>query len=385
MKRFLGYTVSARWGASTVLVGSWLVTSLIWPFSVSAILNSTDFQMRGEGFTNGGGLNSSTDFKSYSAVGEQTAGKVESTDFDGRAGTNYLILANVPLAPTVSNDTGFRYNRLQVTLNINPVNSEDQTNGTLFAIQVAKNAGFTSGVGYVSASDAFTTTLSTADYQTYSNWGGGSGLLVTGLDPSTQYCFRMQAWKGDATGSEWGPSACASTIELRLGLSIAAGSCTPTTATVGGNSINFGTLAAGTPYTCTHTVTSSTNAESGFVTTLKGNQVGLTSSGNDIDAFAGSWTSPATWTAPPGTTPNTNTGYIGYTTDDTSITGSGDKFSGGTLWAALEATAREVSSATSAIPAGQNNTVSTRVQINTAQPSGSYGSLTITYETTGTY
>jgi hypothetical protein len=349
-----------------------------------AVLNSTNYKIQGETFNTTGTINTSAGgYKMDQNAGEAFTQKLESANYDARSGHNYEILANVPLAPTVTNVTSYDYDRLRVKLNL--TGTVDQTNGTLFAIQVSTD-NFASSILYVQSDNTLSPTLGIEDYQDYATWGGGSGVTVTGLSANTTYSFRARAFNGDATESEWGPTASAATAAQTLSLIATAGTCSPT-GSVTASAISFDAVAVATPITCSHTLTSTTNAYTGFITTVATNQNGLTAGSNDIDPFTGSWAVPAPWSSPSGVAPNVNSGWIGYTTNDTTIETAGgtNPFAGATKYAAFESTAREVSSSTSPATGGQSNDVSTRLEINALQPDGSYAGMTQTYQITGTF
>jgi hypothetical protein len=55
------------------------------------------------------------------------------------------------------------------------------------------------------------TSLTSADYMSYSAWGGASGTLVVGLDVGTTYSVKVKAIQGMYTESAYGPKATAGT------------------------------------------------------------------------------------------------------------------------------------------------------------------------------
>jgi hypothetical protein len=91
-------------------------------------------------------------------------------------------------------------------------------------------------------------------------------------------------------------------------------------------SIDLGSLQPGTVATDTLTMTTSTNAYSGYQVRAKLTQLLTTTAGSTIQNFsAGSYAAPATWGP---------TDYgLGYTSSDTSIQGLGNHFGTGTLFA----------------------------------------------------
>lgn len=143
--------------------------------------------------------------------------------------------------------------------------------------------------------------------------------------------------------------------------------------------VPFGTLSSGTPKIAAHDVTITTNAGSGYTVTashsanaVSGNPP-LISGTNNIDTFTGTNASPATWSAPGGTSANTNTGFFGYSTEDASLcTGTAARFtSGGAKWAGSSTTGAEViCSATGA--SSQTTRLGWQTEINAIQPAGGY-------------
>lgn len=107
---------------------------------------------------------------------------------------------------------------------------------------------------------------------------------------------------------------------------------TTTTATA----IGFGTLASGTPVLGAQDLTVTTNAQNGFVVTVREDQNLLSANGADIDTFkdGANTATPEAWTAPLATLGNENTyGHMGLTSDDTDL--NGNEFYSGALikWA----------------------------------------------------
>lgn len=93
---------------------------------------------------------------------------------------------------------------------------------------------------------------------------------------------------------------------------------TTTTATA----IGFGTLASGTPVLAAQDLTVTTNAQNGFIVTVRQDQNLLSSNGADIDTFqdGANTATPIAWVGPAATLGNENTyGHMGLTSDDTDL------------------------------------------------------------------
>ncbi len=141
------------------------------------------------------------------------------------------------------------------------------------------------------------------------------------------------------------------------------------------STIPFGTLSSGVPSVVAHDVTVVTNAVNGYTVTASASaNPPLVDGTKNIDYFTGTNTSPTAWSSPNGTSASVNTGFFGYTTEDSSLgTGTADRFtsSGGNKWAGVTTTAGEIIYS----PTG-TTTETTRVgwmaEINSLQPPGSY-------------
>jgi len=140
-----------------------------------------------------------------------------------------------------------------------------------------------------------------------------------------------------------------------------------TNITTAAATIPFGTLAVGTANIGAHDVTVTTNAGSGYQVTVKATATPpLTSGGNSISAFSGTYATPTTWSAPAGTVANTNTGFFGYTTEDTTYSAFQTN-----KWAGSDTTARAIVSNSTGVSA-QTKRIGWQAQANAIQPAGSY-------------
>lgn len=140
-----------------------------------------------------------------------------------------------------------------------------------------------------------------------------------------------------------------------------------TNITTAAATIPFGTLVSGTANIGAHDVSVTTNSLNGYVVTVKAAATPpLADGSNNIDPFTGTYASPATWSAPAGTAASVNTGFFGYTTEDTDFSVFQSN-----KWAGSETTARAiVSNATGT--STQTTRIGWRAEVNSVQPSGSY-------------
>jgi hypothetical protein len=131
--------------------------------------------------------------------------------------------------------------------------------------------------------------------------------------------------------------------------------------------IPFGTLTSGDPNIGAHDVTVTTNAGSGYIVSAKAlADPPLSSSSNNIDYFTGTYASPATWSSPNGSSQNVNTGFFGYTTEDTAHSGFQSN-----KWARADTTARAIVT-NSAAASAETTRIGWQAEVNALQPAGSY-------------
>ena len=106
--------------------------------------------------------------------------------------------------------------------------------------------------------------------------------------------------------------------------------------TTSATAIAFGTLASGTPVVAAQDLTASTNAQNGFVVTVREDQNLLSSNGADIDTFfdGTNVAIPTAWATPTAVLGNENTyGHMGLTSNDTDLNGN-EFYSGSVIkWA----------------------------------------------------
>ncbi|MFC1646977.1 hypothetical protein ACFL1A_01705 [Patescibacteria group bacterium] len=152
------------------------------------------------------------------------------------------------------------------------------------------------------------------------------------------------------------------------------------------NTIPFGVLTAGTPVIAAHDINIKSNANNGYVVTVEADATPPLSdgaTGNNIDEFTGTNAAPTTWSEPAGSTKNVNTGFFGYTTEDSVLgTGTADRFTsaGGDKWAGTTTSPLEViyNAVAPGSGAGETTRLGWELEVNTYQPPGDYtGSVTL--------
>jgi len=222
---------------------------------------STNYKLRDYGFGNGGEDNMSSPNYSMEAIAGETGGqKMDSANYGVGAGLLYINQATMPIAPTFDNPNNY-YNKLRII-----INTASNPTDTKYAIAIS-NDGFAT-TQYVQSDNTVGTNLGLEDYQTYTAWGGGSGVLVIGLVPNATYNVKVKAIQGKFTETGYGPIATAATVNPHLSFNINL------------NSINFGNLMAGTVMDSPQSIVASfeTNGESGGKIYMYGKNSGLLSS-----------------------------------------------------------------------------------------------------------
>ncbi len=189
---------------------SLLPLSALWLLFASAPA-STNYQLQSYGVGSGGVSNtSSTTYRATAISGEQSStGSSNSTTYNARTGLISTQLANVPAAPVITNPSSY-YNKLHIVID-NGSNPSD----TIFSIAISPD-GFSPTTNYVKNDDTVTSSINTADWLTYSAWGGVSGFDVIGLLPSTTYTIKVKAKHGDFTESAYSSTASVATVNPSL-------------------------------------------------------------------------------------------------------------------------------------------------------------------------
>ncbi|HWB38846.1 MAG TPA: hypothetical protein VG604_01240 [Candidatus Saccharimonadales bacterium] len=251
------------------------IVTLLGTLLFASLPATSNYQLNSYGFGSGGTANSST--ATYSLEGQ--AGDLNGADSSTsnasvKPGFIHTEQANVPQI-TVDNNSGQYYNKLHFV--IQP-NSHDPTDATyLIAIKTTSttNMNTASGLQYVQPDGTLSSTLSLADYQNYSTWGGSGGSLIIGLQPSTTYYVAVRSTQGKFTESAYGPVVSLATAAPTLSFSLVTSSQSSPPF-----SVDLGTLTAGTIATAGNNITTtlSTNGASGGDIYVDGSNGGLKSS-----------------------------------------------------------------------------------------------------------
>lgn len=214
-----------------------------------ADMESTHYRIEGEKIGPGGQAEDSPNYSILSVIGETLTGVAEGISHKVRGGSNPVIEANTPRAPTLSNPAGY-YNKLRFIVDPsgNPTDCE-------FSLAITDDDWAT--IKYIQADN---TVGEPIIWKTYSSWGGAIGELVTGLLPDTAHKVKSKARCGKYTESPWGPESSAATISTYIIADIAG-------TTVSFDELSFENISTALPPTL---LTVSTNAESGYVIRVRG-------------------------------------------------------------------------------------------------------------------
>jgi hypothetical protein len=211
----------------------------------------------GSGSTNS---SSSSTYSLEASAGQVSGATSASANYQTKSGAIQAQQANVPTAPTLSNGGDTYYDRLNFIINI----ANNPTDAT-YSVAVSTTSNFIV-INYVQADG---TLASTPVYQTYTQWGSGTGTLAIGLNSGTTYWFKVNAIHGKFTASAYGPSANVATISLGPTIGFA----------LSPSNLDLGSLLAGSIVTSPSNIslTFSTNANSGGTIYMAGQYAGLRS------------------------------------------------------------------------------------------------------------
>src|SRR5579862_6343041 len=238
------------------------LTSLLMSAILFATLPATsNYMLNSFGFGSGGAANETTSNYTLEGISGEASGQPQSTvTYANDSGYIQTQQSNVPVV-ILSNPASF-YDKLEFV-----IDAQGNPTDATFALKIASggtdcNSGT---INYVQSDDTIGPTLTIADYQTRSAWGGAGGTTIIGLSAGTTYhlCAKATQFMSNTnkitTESGYGPSSSAATVNQQLSF------CVFTTSCGGANSEAFGALLPGTVSTSPSniSVTFATNADSG--------------------------------------------------------------------------------------------------------------------------
>lgn len=222
------------------------------PISLLLVLPSSfNYQLKSLQVSGGGNTSSSTTYQVEGSVGE-VGGSLSSSTYKAGTGLVFTQLSNTPGAPTLTNGSNW-YDKLHLV-----IDTASNPTDTVYAVAISSDNWATTQ--YVQAN---ATVGSTEVFQTYSGWGGASGIDIIGLSQNTTYKVKVSAKQGEFTQGPFGPEASAATSPLSLSFDI---DVAPTdTETAPPYTLSMGNLTVGGVTTATDKiwVDLDTNADNG--------------------------------------------------------------------------------------------------------------------------
>ena len=163
---------------------------------LAALPASSNYQLGSYGFGTGGTAGTSSSNYKINGVAGDAAGDSSSSHYSAGFGANYQQQADAPLV-SLSNP-GAWYNKLQVTItpNGNPTDAQ-------YAIAISPD-NFATTL-WVQPDLSIGSSFSISNFNTYTGWGGSSGVTIRGLTRSTVYTVKATAYRGKYTQGPFGP------------------------------------------------------------------------------------------------------------------------------------------------------------------------------------
>ncbi|HZL08303.1 MAG TPA: hypothetical protein VFC50_03855, partial [Candidatus Dormibacteraeota bacterium] len=237
----------------------WLPIGLI----VFAALPATStYQLNSYGFGSGGTADSTTSNYALEGGSGELGGQTAATaTYSIKPSFVQTQQANVPKIATFDNGSGSYYNKLHFV-----IDQQSNPSDALYALSISTD-NFSSDIRYVKSDLTVQSSLSVADYQTYTTWGGAAGANIIGLLPNTTYYLRAKVTQGKFTESGYGPAVSVATANPQLSFSLST------------NLENLGSLPAGSVISAPTTIDVgfATNAASGGDVYINGLNTGLRS------------------------------------------------------------------------------------------------------------
>lgn len=229
---------------------------------------SNNYQLNEWSFGSGGSQNSgSGNYELNTVLGEIGGEQTGSNNYLIGPGLEFVYMANTPAAPTLNNPSNY-YNKLDLI-----INNGDNPSDTLFAVGISDDDFATTN--YVQSDNSISLTLGGEDWQSYIDWGSGSGVTIVGLQPDTTYKVKVKAKQGDFTEGSWGPTATAATSPVSMSFDIDVASTD--TESSPPYAVNLGSLEAGSVITGSDRIwiDFETNGAGGGSVYVYGNNSGL--------------------------------------------------------------------------------------------------------------
>lgn len=352
-----------------------LATIILNPQVVFAlVLQSGNYQIENPSFSTGGGNRNSATYRAQDATGT-ASGTSNSTNYQVQSGAIPPIFPGVPGVPTLTNTGSTLYANLDFV-----IATGGNASDTQFAIAISSD-NFTTTT-FVKADD--TITSATEVWQDYAGWGSGSGERLIGLAPNTTYKIKVKARLGPNNESGYSNIASATTSNPSLTMTVAGVSSgtsvagTTTNVTTTATTVPFGQLSVGSIKIGAQTVTVSTNAVTGYTTTITQDGALRKTNGTTIAAVSATNASPAAWPL------SITDGRFGYhTTDSLLCTGTTNRFSINDTFAALTTTPTEIACNTGPVT-NESTSLVFKVEVEGLQPPGDYQNV-ISYVTSALY
>lgn len=227
---------------------------------------TSNYKLNSYGFGSGGTAGSTTTYSLEGTAGELSGQASSTANNTANPGFIQTQQANVPQLASLDNNSGQYYNKLHFVID----NQGNPTDATFLIAVTSPTDSHCTAICYVQTDGTLSTTLSTAEYQTYAAWGGSGGSVMIGLLPSTTYNVKLRATQGQFTESAYGPVTSQATAAPSLTFSLAT-----STQPDPPYSVSLGTLNAGSVNTTAQTINTSlsTNGNSGgdvYLTSLNG-------------------------------------------------------------------------------------------------------------------
>ncbi len=184
--------------------GKIMISTVGLGFIFAVALSSGSYKLPSYGYGSGGTSNAtSTNYGLNATTGQVSSGQASGTTYKAGAGQQNAQQAHVPTI-ALTNPANY-YNRLKFV-----ITPGDNPSDTLFSIAISSD-GFTT-TQYIQSDNTIGATRPLSAYQTYAAWGGGSGGLVLGLQSSTTYSVKVNAFQGRFTETAYGPVSTAATV-----------------------------------------------------------------------------------------------------------------------------------------------------------------------------